>query len=99
MASKGAVPSTKCRVTLLFQAAAFALLFEVGGAAAMRLSLYDVLGRVVAVLADGSFEAGRHEVVLDGAHLPSGVYVLRATVADETGRVAWTFTQGLTLLK
>ncbi|MEM1041107.1 MAG: right-handed parallel beta-helix repeat-containing protein [Bacteroidota bacterium] len=42
-----------------------------------RLAVYDVLGREVARLADGELEAGRHEAVLDGAALPSGVYLVR----------------------
>ena len=51
-----------------------------------RVALYDALGRQVAVLADGAFEAGRHAVALDGGALPSGVYVVRV----ETGGVPQT---------
>ena len=52
-----------------------------GGAA--RVSVYDALGREVAVLADRSFASGRHEVTLDGAAFPAGIYVVR--VASEGG--------------
>jgi hypothetical protein len=48
-----------------------------------RLAVYDVLGREVAVLADGRFDAGDHAVRLDGTNLPSGVYLVR--IEDESG--------------
>ncbi|HLT48365.1 MAG TPA: S8 family serine peptidase, partial [Rubricoccaceae bacterium] len=54
--------------------------FEVPEAAQVRVSVYDVLGREVAVLADGRFEAGRYEATLDGAGLAAGLYLVRATV-------------------
>ena len=49
-------------------------------AARVRVSLVDVLGREVAVLADGPREAGPHEVAIDGAALRPGVYVARVWV-------------------
>ncbi len=48
-------------------------------AAEVRVAVYDVLGREVAVVADGRMEAGRHALVLDGSRLASGVYLVRAT--------------------
>jgi hypothetical protein len=45
-----------------------------GGRAKLRV--FDVRGRVVATLADGSFEAGRHELVWDGPKA-AGVYFFR----------------------
>ncbi len=39
--------------------------------------LYDVLGRRVAVLVDDVRAAGLHRAVLDGASLPSGIYLVR----------------------
>ena len=47
-----------------------------------RLALYDALGREVAVLADASFSADRHEARLDTRALASGVYVLRLQAAS-----------------
>lgn len=38
-----------------------------------------MLGRRVAVLADGDMPAGRHEARLDGRTLAPGVYVVRLT--------------------
>lgn len=47
-----------------------------------RLAVYDVLGREVAVLADGVQKAGEHQVVFDAGHLPSGLYIYRLETAD-----------------
>jgi hypothetical protein len=42
------------------------------------VSVYDVLGRQVAVLADGAHSAGAHEAVWDAERdVPAGVYVIR----------------------
>ena len=46
-----------------------------GGAA--RVAVYDVLGREVAVVADGPFGPGRHEVSVGAGSLPAGTYVVR----------------------
>ncbi|MEP0545821.1 MAG: T9SS type A sorting domain-containing protein [Rhodothermales bacterium] len=46
-------------------------------AANARVVVYDVLGRAVAMLADGALGAGTHELMLDGRGLPVGVYVVR----------------------
>ncbi|MEM6783367.1 MAG: SdrD B-like domain-containing protein [Bacteroidota bacterium] len=51
--------------------------FELPEEAEVTVTLYDVLGRTVAVLAQGTFEAGRHEALLDGRTLASGTYVVR----------------------
>ncbi|HYE96925.1 MAG TPA: T9SS type A sorting domain-containing protein, partial [Rubricoccaceae bacterium] len=50
--------------------------FSVPEAAPVRLSLYDALGREVAVAFDGTAEAGEHAVVL-GEGLPPGLYLVR----------------------
>ncbi len=43
----------------------------------VKLSVYNVAGREVARLVDDERSAGPHEVLLDGAALPSGVYYYR----------------------
>jgi hypothetical protein len=45
----------------------------------LRLTVYDLLGREVAPLADGVFEAGRHTFAFDASASPSGVYFCRMT--------------------
>ena len=47
-------------------------------AGAVRVGVFDVLGRRVAVLWDGPLAAGAHALRLDGAALPAGLYVVRA---------------------
>jgi hypothetical protein len=49
----------------------------------VRLALLDVLGREVAVVVDADKAAGRHEVALDAAALPAGVYVVRLEAGTE----------------
>lgn len=58
-----------------------------------RLSVHDLSGREVALLARGRQEAGAHHVVFDAAALPSGVYFAR--LQTEGGAV----TQKLLLVK
>ena len=48
----------------------------------VRLSVYDVLGREVAVLANGRYPAGRYSFSFDGRNLASGVYFYRLTAGS-----------------
>jgi hypothetical protein len=60
--------------------------FGVPEAGPVRVELYDGLGRRVRVLYDGLAPGGTdQEVALDGADLPSGVYLVR--LVGETGTV------------
>jgi CSLREA domain-containing protein len=63
--------------------------YDLPQASRVRLIVYDVLGRAVAVLVDAEVEAGRHEAALDGRLLPSGSYLVRleAGGAVQTRRV------------
>ena len=63
--------------------------FTLAQSASVRLVVYDVLGREVAVLFDGQAEAGPQAVAFDAAGLAGGVYVYRLTVdgATESKRV------------
>jgi hypothetical protein len=69
------------------------LRFTLPEAGAVRLAAYDVLGREVAVLADGEATAGSHEVRLDRGSLAPGAYLLRLKAS---GTVA---THRLTVLR
>jgi hypothetical protein len=50
--------------------------YRLDAAADVRLSVYDVLGRRVRVLAEGPTAAGAHRAALDGGGLASGVYLV-----------------------
>lgn len=62
--------------------------YTLGAAGAARVSVLDVLGREVALLADGPAASGAHEARLDAAGLAPGLYVVRVaaggTVAVRT---------------
>jgi hypothetical protein len=52
--------------------------------AQVRLEVFDLLGRRVAMLVDGERPAGPHEVQLDGSQLAAGPYFVRLTAGAET---------------
>ncbi len=64
--------------------------FELDTTGPATLALYDVTGRQVALLADGTFAADVHEATADLGTLAAGVYVLRLEAAGEvaTARIA-----------
>ncbi len=64
--------------------------FSLDQSSEVRLAVYDVRGREVAQLTEGTYQAGSHTVTFDGTDLPSGVYVWRLEAGDEvqTGRLA-----------
>lgn len=43
----------------------------------IKAELYDITGRLVATLVDGTFESGTHNISIDGKRLASGTYFLR----------------------
>lgn len=59
------------------------LVLTVESAQTVRATLYDLLGRQIAVLWAGHLEAGtEYPLVVDGRELPSGLYVVRVVGAD-----------------
>lgn len=56
--------------------------------AGVRLEVYDTLGRLVAVVAEGWQEAGASSYPIDAARLAAGVYIVHAVVSgpDEMQR-------------
>ncbi len=57
-------------------------------ASVVRLVVYDVLGRQVAVIADGRYPAGRYQFTFNGSRVASGVYFYRLTVGAYTATKA-----------
>jgi D-alanyl-D-alanine carboxypeptidase len=51
--------------------------YQISGSGTVRLAVYDLLGREVAVLVDGTKEPGSYQVTVDASQLASGVYVYR----------------------
>ena len=49
----------------------------------VHLSVYDILGREVAILVDGVQHTGKHASVFDGTPLPSGTYLYRLKAAGQ----------------
>ena len=49
--------------------------FNLPEATHVRLSVYDVTGRQVAILADGNQSRGMHQIPFDGSQLGSGIYI------------------------
>ena len=67
--------------------------YELPVASQIRLEVFDMLGRRVAVLADGQVEAGQHQATFDASQLSSGVYLYRLTAGQTT------LTNRMTLIK
>ncbi len=51
----------------------------------VRLEVFDILGRKVATLANGSYPSGKYTFVFDGTNLASGVYFYRLTAGSYSG--------------
>ncbi len=56
---------------------ATSITFSLEKAGAAKLSVFDLMGRTVRVLADGSYTAGVHTVSFNAGDLASGVYIYR----------------------
>ena len=58
--------------------------YSLGASGTVRLAVYDVQGREVAVLASGVQTAGAHEITWTPEAAASGVYLVRLDAAGET---------------
>lgn len=55
--------------------------FALAAAGEVELAVFDLAGRRVATLVDGSLPSGRHEAVFDGTRCASGIYLCRLKTA------------------
>ena len=60
------------------------LSFDLHQTGNVRISVYDALGRRIAILADTQMDAGRHELTWDATHLASGMYLVRMETPHTT---------------
>jgi M6 family metalloprotease-like protein len=51
--------------------------YDVPHTSRISIAVFDLLGRLVAQLVDGTIEPGRHQLIFSAATLASGVYVVR----------------------
>jgi len=65
----------------------------------VSLDIYDILGRKVAVLANGVMAAGRHSITWNAQNAASGTYFARLIVSGAFGRQAYAKTIKLMLMK
>ena len=78
--------------------------FELERADAVRLEVFDLLGRRVRLLADGALPAGLHRVRWDaiddvGVRVPSGVYLYRLSARPDGAQAARTMTRAMMLVQ
>ena len=75
--------------------------FDIGTLSFVKLAVYDITGKEIAVLADYNFHRGRYTINFDAAGLASGVYIYRIFAADvlNTSNNIFTDTKKLILLK
>jgi hypothetical protein len=67
--------------------------YELPQVADVELQVFDMLGRQVATLVEGTVQAGSHQVTFDASNLSSGVYIYRLQTAEHI------LTRKLTVLK
>jgi Zn-dependent metalloprotease len=58
--------------------------FALPKASPVKLVIYDITGREVAILVNGSLPAGYHSVQWDARNVPSGMYIYRITAGSFT---------------
>jgi len=67
--------------------------FDLRETTRVTMAVYDMLGRQVGMLVDGTLAAGQHQVTWDAGDVPSGTYLLRMQAGGQT------FTKTMILLK
>jgi hypothetical protein len=74
-------------------AASVTVTLSLKATASVCVTVFDALGREVAVLHDGPLVAGMHRLAFDGASLPAGVYLVRVESGSDR------LTERITLLR
>ncbi len=72
---------------------------EGGRGVSVRLSVYDMLGREVAILVNQNLQPGTYEVNWNAADFPSGIYFYRLEAVDPSTSLRVTETRKMVLIK
>ncbi len=72
--------------------------FAVPSQSEVKLTLFDIMGREVAMLVDDEYSAGEYKVLFEATELSSGTYFYRISTKSSTGE-RFSKTLKLTLLK
>ncbi|MCK6614591.1 MAG: T9SS type A sorting domain-containing protein [Ignavibacteriaceae bacterium] len=54
----------------------------------VKLAVYNALGQQVAVLVNGSMQAGSHSAEFNASSLPSGIYIAQIEAVDAAGKIS-----------
>ncbi|HLA64284.1 MAG TPA: T9SS type A sorting domain-containing protein, partial [Rhodothermales bacterium] len=73
--------------------------FDVPRAATVTVEVFDVLGRRVATLAEGSQAPGRHTIRLDGGLLSTGTYLVRMRASSDDGAETYERARAVTIIR
>ena len=57
------------------------------GPSNLRVEVFNILGRRVAVLANGSFKPGYHKFIFDAGRLSSGLYFIHASTPSRFNEI------------
>ena len=84
--SEGGTPESEAQLSVYPSPAARTVTVEAlaDASGSVRVAVYDVLGREVAVLHDGPALSSAEPLTFDAAGLPAGLYVVRMETADAT---------------
>ncbi|MEK6755709.1 MAG: T9SS type A sorting domain-containing protein, partial [Bacteroidota bacterium] len=75
-----------------------AISFQLSANSYVTLSVFDVLGREVAVLVNGEKPGGVYRITWDASSLPSGIYVYRLQARHSSGGQVGQFTHSKKLI-
>jgi hypothetical protein len=75
------------------------LRFDLPEPGVVMITVFDVLGREVARIAEGTYDHGYHSVTWKSRDLASGVYFARFTVTDQQGAMMFTKVRKLLLAR
>ena len=73
--------------------------YQLAAPGRVAVTVYDLLGREVARLADETQEAGYYERSWDAGNSPSGIYYVRMIVSDHYGKELYRDTKKLLLIR